>query len=120
MREKMGESSWLELWRRQKTAPPEEQWKWSWGTWRPVFEALMAGPIDHERCPVCGQRTLRYYFLLVSKRKLEGEVRYGAERWVGCDTCRVQHHDRGLLPGWIDAETVEWAGPLRKRYEGGT
>ncbi len=78
----------------------------------------MAGPIDSLRCPVCSQRSLRYHFMLISKKKLEGRVRYGAERWVGCDSCHVQHHDRGLLPEWISAETVEWAGPLRDRYEG--
>ena len=117
MEKKTSESDWLELWRRQDTAPPEDKWKWSWDTWRPVAEKLMEGPIDDLPCPVCGQRTLRYHFILVAKGQLEGKKRYVAEVWIGCESCQVQDHGRALLPEWIDPKSIEWAGPLRELYD---
>lgn len=109
------DTSWLQLWRRQRTAPPGDRWKWSWETWRHVAEKLMEGPIDDQPCPVCGERTLRYYFIVVRKRPHAGKERYIADGWIGCDSCQVQSRGRGLLPEWIDPESVERAGAFRER-----
>jgi len=115
MAEQTSESAWLDLWKKQTAAPQEEKWKWSWKTWRPVVEKLMEGPIEDVTCPVCGQRALRYHFVIVHRLESEEGERYVADLWIGCEACAVQHHSRGLFPEWIEPESVEWAGPLRRR-----
>lgn len=116
MQKKSTESDWLQLWRRRNTAAPEDKWKWSWDTWRPVAEKLMVGPIADVPCPVCGERTLRYYFIIVRKRQFQGKDRYIADGWIGCDSCQAQSRGRGFLPEWIDPESVEWAGSFRQQH----
>ena len=102
---------WLQLWRWQNTADPQDRWKWSWDTWRPIAEKLLEGPIDDVPCPVCGRRTLRYYLIVGRKTEVQGKKKHIADIWISCETCQVQNRGKGLMPEWFDPESVDWVSP---------
>ncbi len=110
------------LWRKVKSAPQAEKWKWSWKTWGTTLSRLFTDNVKIEdlECPVCGEKKLYAYFLAVSfnipRSKEEGHRVYIAERWFGCRTCDTQIRDQGEIPRWMKEEDIRWATDKKKRW----
>jgi hypothetical protein len=112
------------LWRRAKTAPESEWWKWDWDTWSPIISQILGDEetIQKLECPVCGKKKLYAYFLAVDiaaqASNKEGRPVYIADRWFGCYACQTQVRDRGELPQWVKDKDIRWASEdLKKSAE---
>jgi len=105
----------IHLWRRAKTAPQSEGWKWDWERWeetviRPTFNGEIA--VDDVVCPICGKKKLYIFFLAFHLARQASSTRkrpvYVGDRWWGCEACQTQIRDYGEVPSWIKDEDVMW------------
>ena len=115
----------LDLWRGVKSAPKSERWKWDWATWDPVihqilFDLVTVRSIEGGKimwkglfCPVCGSQEVYAFFLTVEINVKRSErvtqIIYVGDRYFGCDNCRTQVRDRGLLPHSLKGPEILWA-----------
>ncbi len=112
----------IDLWRKAKSAPLDERWKWSWKTWGPTLSKLFTenAKIEDLVCPVCGRKEVYAYFLAVSiaaeKSKAKGRRVYIAERWFGCHACMTQVRDQGEVPRWVEEKDITWATEKKKQW----
>jgi hypothetical protein len=104
----------IDLWKRRRTAPRSEQWKWSGELWDSIVHEILHGEhgtASELACPVCGKQKIYAFFVTVevAKRpKEQGEWVFIGDRWFGCHACQTQFRDRGELPDWVRLEDVVW------------
>src|SRR5262245_35507235 len=103
---KLARDNWKSIWRKARQASHEEQWKWDYHTWAPILEKIWEGDTDHLICPICGKENVYFKYLAVYENEIGGERQIHGERWVGCESCSVQFHDRARLPSWL--KEPEW------------
>ena len=104
------DDSWKDIWREAHLAPKEEKWKWDPYTWDAILEKIWGGDTHHLVCPICNQGDVYFKYLAVHEIKVDGKRQLHGERWVGCDSCNIQIHDRARLPDWL--KNPEWAPGL--------
>jgi hypothetical protein len=100
------DDGWKDIWRNSQHAPPEDKWQWDHYTWMPILEKIWEGETEHLVCPVCGRESVYFKYLAVYENEIHGRLIRHGERWVGCESCGVQIHDRARIPDWL--RKPEW------------